>query len=68
VSNGLLPFAILVVGVAAFRIAVGKIFSPTRNEWVQAIFVFFFVAFLVLTMTTVWFRGAGMSLVWPWQS
>ncbi|MBT8082793.1 MAG: cytochrome b N-terminal domain-containing protein [Gammaproteobacteria bacterium] len=68
VSNGLIPFAILGIGVAAFGIVVGKIFSPTRNELVQAVFVFFFVAFLVLTMTGVWFRGAGMDLVWPWRS
>jgi quinol-cytochrome oxidoreductase complex cytochrome b subunit len=68
VSNGLVPFAIVVVGVVAFRIVVGKVFSPTRNELVQAMFVFFFVALLVLTMIGAGFRGAGMSLVLPWQS
>jgi len=24
------------------------------------------VAFLILTLVGVWFRGAGMALVWPW--
>ena len=68
VSNGLVPFAILIAGVAGFCILVDKLFAPSRNELVQAVFVLFFVAFLVLTVTGTWFRGAGMSLEWPWQT
>ena len=26
------------------------------------------VAFAVLTLIGVWFRGEGMALVWPWAS
>ena len=67
ISNGLVPFVILGVLVAAFRTLVGRIFTPTRNEMVQTLFVLLFVAFLVLTVTGIAFRGPGMSLVWPWQ-
>jgi hypothetical protein len=44
-----------------------KHFSASKNETVQALFVLFVVGFAVLTVTGVWFRGAGMALVWPWQ-
>jgi hypothetical protein len=66
VSNGLIPFAILVAGAAMFRALIGKYFAPTGKETVQTLFVLLFVAFLILTLTGIWFRGAGMSLVWPW--
>jgi quinol-cytochrome oxidoreductase complex cytochrome b subunit len=38
--------------------------SATRAEAVQTAFVFFAVAFLVLTAIGVWFRGPGMALGW----
>ncbi len=38
--------------------------SATRAEAVQSAFVFFAVAFLVLTAVGVWFRGPGMALGW----
>jgi hypothetical protein len=44
-----------------------KYFSATVGETVQAMFVLFAVSFTVLTVTGVWFRGAGMALMWPWQ-
>ena len=39
--------------------------DATGNEAVQAVFVFVLVAFLIMTMTGIWFRGEGMRLVWP---
>lgn len=68
ISNGLIPFLVVVAGLAVLRAVLGKLFSPSRNELLQAMFVFFFVGFLILAITNVWFRGPGMSLVWPWQS
>jgi quinol-cytochrome oxidoreductase complex cytochrome b subunit len=67
ISNGLLPFALMLAGASAFYIALRKSFNASRNEAVQSLFVFFFVAFVVLTITGAWFRGPGMMLVWPWQ-
>jgi quinol-cytochrome oxidoreductase complex cytochrome b subunit len=65
ISNGLIPFALLFVAVTGFYVLIRKFFAATRNEAVQSLFVLLFVAFTVLTATGVWFRGAGMSLVWP---
>ena len=67
VSNGLLPFALMLAGASAFYLALRKSFNASRNEAVQSLFVLFFVAFVVLTVTGAWFRGPGMMLVWPWQ-
>jgi len=37
-----------------------------RNERLQAIVVFWFVVFAMLTLVGALFRGEGMTLVWPW--
>ena len=68
ISNGLLPCAALAVGVAAFYGLLKKYFSASKNETVQALFVLLAVGFAVFTITGVWFRGAGMALMWPWQT
>lgn len=67
IGNGLIPSAVLATGVVAFYILLKKYFSPSRNETVQALFVLLVVSFTILTVTGIWFRGAGMALVWPWQ-
>jgi hypothetical protein len=67
ISTGLLPFGALAAGIVAFYMLSQKHFSASKNETVQALFVLFVVGFSVLTVTGVWFRGAGMALVWPWQ-
>jgi quinol-cytochrome oxidoreductase complex cytochrome b subunit len=68
ISNGLLPCMALAVGVVAFYMLLRKHFNASKNETVQALFVLLVVGFTVLTVTGVWFRGAGMALVWPWQT
>lgn len=67
ISSGLIPFAILFLGVFVFYMVVRKHLNATRNEAVQSVFVLLLVAFAVLTITGVWFRGAGMALGWPWE-
>ena len=70
ISNGLLPCGALAAGAVAFYMLLKKHFSASKDETVQALFVLFVlfvVGFAVLTVTGVWFRGAGMALVWPWQ-
>ncbi len=66
ISHGLLPFLVLAVAVVGFRMILRKQLNATREDADQAVFVLMGVAFAVLTITGVWFRGAGMALVWPW--
>jgi len=67
ISNGLLPVTILAVIVAGFYLLLKKKYAATNDEAIQAIFVLLLVAFIILTITGVWFRGQGMALSWAWQ-
>ena len=68
ISNGLLPCAAFVAAIIAFYVVLKRYFKASKNETVQALFVLLMVGFMVLTVTGVWFRGAGMALMWPWQT
>jgi quinol-cytochrome oxidoreductase complex cytochrome b subunit len=65
ISNGLLPTAVLAAMLVVFYMILKKAFSATKDEAIQASFVLLTVAFVILTVTGVWFRGPGMALAWP---
>jgi quinol-cytochrome oxidoreductase complex cytochrome b subunit len=65
IGNGLIPFALIFFGAAGFYILIKHRYSATKNETVQALFVLILFAFLILTITGIWFRGPGMKLTWP---
>jgi len=65
ISNGLLPVGILLAALGALARSLGKRHDASRNETLQASFVFLAVVLAVLTATGVWFRGPGMALVSP---
>jgi hypothetical protein len=67
VSSGLLPVSITLAVLGGFYALMKRKYSATKNETVQAVFVLLLVAFIILTITTVWFRGEGMALMWPWK-
>ena len=64
ISNGLVPF-VIVAGVIILFYYWLKGKSSDSDELIQAMFVFLLTAFFVLTITALWFRGAGMALSWP---
>jgi hypothetical protein len=66
-TGGLLPVAAIGLGAGAFVREARRRFVLTRNETVQTVVVLAAVAFVVLTIVGIWFRGPGMSLVWPWN-
>jgi quinol-cytochrome oxidoreductase complex cytochrome b subunit len=67
ISNGILPLAILLLFMAGFyRYYLEKLKLP-KAELVQAVFVFIMVAFIVLTITGIFFRGKDMALTFPWN-
>ena len=67
VGNGLLPVAITLAGLSGFYALMKRKYGATNNEAIQAVFVLSLVAFIILTITTVWFRGEGMALTLPWK-
>lgn len=66
ISNGLIPLCIVFFGCIILYMLLVKKYDPDENEKVQMVFVFFLTAFIILTITGIWFRGEGMKLVWPW--
>ncbi len=67
VSDGILPAAFVLAGIIVFYWLVKKKYAATNNESIQSIFVLLTVAFIILTITGIWFRGVGMALMWPWH-
>jgi quinol-cytochrome oxidoreductase complex cytochrome b subunit len=65
ITNGLFPLCIIGLGFCLFYFLMRLRYSPSRNEAVQMVFVFFITAFIILTVTGIWFRGSGMRLEWP---
>lgn len=67
ISNGIIPLAILLLFMAGFYKYYLKGIRLTKAELVQAVFVFIMVAFIVLTITGIFFRGKDMALTFPWK-
>ncbi|UCD77955.1 MAG: cytochrome b N-terminal domain-containing protein, partial [Desulfobacterales bacterium] len=66
ISNGLLPAAIVLAGIIGFYLLMKNRFRANNNEAIQAVFVLLLTAFVILTVTGIWFRGEEMALGWPW--
>jgi quinol-cytochrome oxidoreductase complex cytochrome b subunit len=64
-TGGLIPLGLLLAGFGAWYLGMRKKGGASRNEAFQGIFIFLAVAFIVLTITGIWFRGEGMALTWP---
>jgi quinol-cytochrome oxidoreductase complex cytochrome b subunit len=66
VSNGFIPLAILLLPLILLDEWMVKTFKAITEERVIFIVTFVFIAFIVLTIIGIFFRGPGMSLYWPW--
>ena len=65
ISNGLIPFVVVLAGSIGFYILIKRKYSATNNEAIQALFVLFLASFIILTATGIWLRGMGMKLILP---
>ncbi|NPA93642.1 MAG: cytochrome bc complex cytochrome b subunit [Chloroflexi bacterium] len=66
ISNGILPLAFLVAGAVLLHSFLRLTLKTTHEERVLFWFIFFFTAFVVLTIIGIFFRGPNMDLYWPW--
>jgi hypothetical protein len=66
-SNGVLPLLLLLLGIIGYYEFVRGIFRATKCEGVLSVFVLALAGFIVLTLVGIFFRGAGMQLMFPWQ-
>lgn len=62
ISNGIVPLLIIFLFMAGFYRFYLKRFRLSKEELVQAVFVFIIVAFIILTLTGIFFRGKDMAL------
>ena len=67
ISDGLIPFAFMLTATFLFYKVMKKKFSSNNNEALQTVFILLVVAFIILTITGIWFRGEEMMLIWPWE-
>jgi quinol-cytochrome oxidoreductase complex cytochrome b subunit len=67
VSNGIIPLLIAVLIIWLFNKYTVKKFMLNFTETIQVLFVFITTAFIVLTLTGIFFRGADMALTFPWN-
>ena len=67
ISNGWIPLAALLLLLLGYYDAVKRLFRATSCETRQSVFVLLVMAFVVLTVIGVAFRGEGMALMLPWE-
>ena len=68
ISNGLIPLSVILLGLLGLDEVVHKSGKATPEERILFIFIFLFTALILLTLTGIFFRGAGMILTWPWET
>jgi O-antigen ligase len=67
-GTGLVPLVLWAGLAAATAWAARRRWGASRVETLQTLFAFLAAAFIVLTLTGIFFRGAGMQLAWPWAA
>jgi len=67
ISNGLIPFSVIALGLILLDEWVKNKFQASVEERVLFIFIFIFTSIFILTLIGIFFRGPGMNLYWPWD-
>jgi quinol-cytochrome oxidoreductase complex cytochrome b subunit len=67
ITKGLIPFLILAVTLYFFLNYIKRKYLLNRSEVIQSVIIIMVVSYTILTLTGIFFRGAGMNLMWPWQ-
>ena len=67
ISNGLIPLLIMFLLMGGYYQFYLKGLRLSKAELVQTVFVFMVVAFILLSLTGIFFRGKDMELTFPWN-
>lgn len=65
ILNGLVPFLIILGILVLYYRFIQKRFLSDKTETIQSLFVLLLTIFIILTLTSVIFRGEGMALALP---
>lgn len=63
ISTGVLPFILALAVCIFFHFGMKKKYTFTDSEAFQTSVIFLITAFVIMTLTCVWFRGSGMKLI-----
>jgi quinol-cytochrome oxidoreductase complex cytochrome b subunit len=66
ITTGLIPFIIVVGTIWLFMKYLKVKFLLNRSEYIQSLLIILVISYTVLSLTGIFFRGAGMKLIWPW--
>ena len=65
ILNGLLPFLIILGLLTVYYKFIKRRFDTNKIETIQSLFVLLLTIFIILTLTSIIFRGEGMALTLP---
>jgi len=65
ISNGFIPLLVILLSLAFYLFILKRKAGASRLELLIALFTVLVFSYLVMSITAIWFRGPGMSLVWP---
>ena len=67
ITNGLIPFIIVVGTIYSFMKYLKGKFALNKSEYIQSLLIILVISYTVLSLMGIFFRGAGMKLMWPWE-
>lgn len=65
ISNGFIPLLLILLSLSGYLFILRRKAGASRVELLIALFTILVVSYIVMTITGIWFRGPGMSLMWP---
>ena len=65
ISEGVIPFVLLLGSFAVYIVFIKRKYKANTLEIVVGLFTIFVVAYIILSIIGIWFRGEGMVLLLP---
>jgi quinol-cytochrome oxidoreductase complex cytochrome b subunit len=67
ITTGLIPFILVTATLFYFVKYLRRKFLLNRSEFIQSIIIILVISYTILSLAGIFFRGAGMKLMWPWM-
>ncbi|MEE4258421.1 MAG: cytochrome b N-terminal domain-containing protein [Bacteroidales bacterium] len=67
ISSGLIPFMLVAGLFVIMMYMIKKYYKTDKSEFILFAATFMIVAYILFSITAIFFRGPGMQLMWPWN-
>jgi quinol-cytochrome oxidoreductase complex cytochrome b subunit len=67
ITRGFIPVAIVIGTLYYFLRLNQRKYALNRSEYLQSAMIILIISYSILTLTGIFFRGEGMTLMWPWK-